>query len=105
MSEDNQLLFTLLRNMKSDTDILLDQLTKGDYLTPDTFANNWALLVRLVEAVNDNLVKPGVAEKLVQADPFLMADLMSLSRAVAIVENFMACETRRAHTDERSGKR
>jgi len=95
-----------LRSLKKDMDVLIRQLSEGDYASPDTFANNWAYLSRLSEGMNVYMTNPGVLDILVRVDLVLAADLLAVSRSVAIIENFMKCAARRAaHTNVQDDSR
>jgi hypothetical protein len=74
-----------------DIDLFFTQLKSGVYASPDTFANNWAHLIRVINEIKPILIKPGVTEALVRTDRQLMTDLQAITHAVEIIENFLAC--------------
>lgn len=85
-----------IRSLKADIDVIFTQLSRGDYASPDTFANNWEHLMRMIEEVEPLLRKPEVMGALASTDLMLAADLLAVSRSVAIIENFITCLARRA---------
>lgn len=93
---DEEVVLSTLRDMKEGLDVLVSQLSTGDYASPDTFANNWAHLSLLSQDISTYLRSPGVMDMIVRTDLLLAADLIAVSRFTAIMENFMACTARRA---------
>ncbi|MDF7787451.1 hypothetical protein P4910_18490 [Pantoea stewartii] len=104
MSEDTPLsrqqsYITAVKSMKSDIDVLYTQLRNGAYSSPDTFANNWAHLMRVVNEMKPLLSEPGVTERLLHTDVLLLADLLALVNSIEIIENFLACLERQAREE------
>jgi len=96
VSDNNQLsgeqrMAAAVKSMKTDIDVLYTQLRKGTYASPDTFANNWAHLIRMVEEMKPLLTKPDVKEALLRSDVLLVADLLAITYSVEIIENFLVC--------------
>ncbi|WP_370417290.1 hypothetical protein AB9Q29_001215 (plasmid) [Pantoea vagans] len=77
--------------LKADVDALLRQLSEGEYLSVDTFANNWihltALYARIQEQMNDRVLM----DRLVRTDLLLTADLMAVGRMIMVMNNFLRC--------------
>ncbi|WP_289368149.1 hypothetical protein [Pantoea stewartii] len=86
---DLHLCLAAIRSMKADIDVIIRQLKSGRYVSTDTFANNWAHLLRMIEEMKPFLVQPGFADMIVRTDMLLMADLLAITHAVEIVRNFM----------------
>lgn len=86
-----QSLIAAVKSMKSDIDVLYAQLRSGTYVSQDTFVNNWAHLIRVVNEMNPLLSEPGVTETLLRTDILLLADLLALANSIEIIENFLAC--------------
>ncbi|KGL53786.1 MULTISPECIES: hypothetical protein [Pantoea] len=107
MSDDNkpsheERLITSVRMMKADMDAIYTQLRDGVYADPDTFVNNWAHLIDRVKQMTPVLREPGVTETLLRIDVLLTAELLAMTHAVGIIENFMRCLEHQ--TTERSHK-
>ncbi|ADO08050.1 hypothetical protein ABEG75_23505 [Pantoea agglomerans] len=85
-----------ITSLKADVDALLRQLSEGEYLSVDTFANNWvhltALYARIQEQMNDRILM----DRLVRTDLLLTADLMAVGRMIMVINNFLRC-TATAH--------
>lgn len=101
MSDENQpsheeKLITAVRMMKADVDAIYTQLRDGTYADPDTFVNNWAHLMDRVKKMTPVLSEPGVTETLLRTDVRLTAELLAMTHAVGIIENFMKCLERQA---------
>ena len=101
MSDENQpsheeKLITAVRMMKADVDAIYTQLRDGTYADPDTFVNNWAHLMDRVKKMTPVLREPGVTETLLRTDVRLTAELLAMTHAVGIIENFMKCLERQA---------
>ncbi|WP_210453390.1 hypothetical protein [Pantoea ananatis] len=101
MSDENQLsheekLITAVRMMKADVDAIYTQLRDGTYADPDTFVNNWAHLMDRVKKMTPVLSEPGVTETLLRTDVRLTAELLAMTHAVGIIENFMRYLERQA---------
>lgn len=77
--------------MKADIELFFTQLRSGTYAHPDTFANNWAHLIRVLSEIRPVLSKPGVIDMLLQTDKQLVSDLQAITSAVEIIDNFLAC--------------
>ncbi|KKW49254.1 hypothetical protein XB02_19145 [Pantoea ananatis] len=92
-----------IRSMKGDVDVIFRQLMTGAYASPDTFANNWAHLIEMVKEMKPFLSQPGVTDRIMQTDAMLMTDLLAITYAVAIVENFLACLERQARGGNSQG--
>ena len=77
--------------LKADVDTLLRQLSEGEYLSVDTFANNWihltALYARIQVQMNDRVLM----DRLVRTDLLLTADLMAVGRMIMVINNFLRC--------------
>lgn len=58
---------------------------------PDTFVNNWAHLIDRVKKMTPVLSEPGVMEALLRTDVMAAAELLAMTHAVGIIENFMRC--------------
>jgi len=82
--------------MKADLDAIYTQLWDGTYADPDTFVNNWAHLMDRVKQMTPVLREPGVTETLLRTDVMLTAELLAMTHAVGIIENFMRCLERHA---------
>jgi len=89
-------LMKAVRSMKADLDAIYTQLRDGTYSDPDTFVNNWAHLIDRVKQMKPVLSEPGVIEALLRADVTTAAELLAMTHAVGIVENFMRCLERQA---------
>ena len=89
-------LITAVRMMKADIDAIYTQLRDGAYADPDTFVNNWAHLMERVKKMKPALSEPGVTETLLRTDVRLTAELLAMTHAVDIIENFMKCLERQA---------
>ena len=88
--------------MKADVDVIYTQLMDGTYADPDTFINNWAHLMDWVKKMKPVLSGPGVTDTLMRVDVRLAADLLAMTHAVQIIENFMRCLEHQAR--ENGGK-
>ena len=77
--------------MKADLDAIYTQLRDGTYADPNTFVNNWAHLIDRVKQMKPVLSEPGVMEALLRTDVMIAAELLAMTHAVGIVENFMRC--------------
>jgi len=77
--------------MKADLNAIYTQLRDGNYADPDTFVNNWAHLMDRVKKMQPVLSVPGVTETLLHMDVRLTAELLAMTHAVGIIENFMKC--------------
>jgi len=86
-----QSLIAAVKSKKSDIDVLYAQLRSGAYASPDTFANNWAHLIRVVNEMKPLLSEAGVTETLLRTDVLLLADLLALVNSIEVIENFLAC--------------
>nr|WP_246872159.1 hypothetical protein [Pantoea ananatis] len=82
--------------MKADVDAIYTQLRDGTYADPDTFVNNWAHLMDRVKKMTPVLSEPGVTETLLRTDVRLTAELLAMTHAVGIIENFMRYLERQA---------
>lgn len=96
MSDDNQphpdvKIMKAVRSMKADLDAIYTQLRDGTYADPDTFVNNWAHLIDRVKKMTPVLSEPGVMEALLRTDVMAAAELLAMTHAVGIIENFMQC--------------
>lgn len=80
-----------LRGLKEGVDFMINQLTRGNYLTTSTFANNLLHLNRAFEPVQARMAVPGVIQALLQEDVLLAADLIATGRAIAMMNNFLVC--------------
>ncbi|MEJ1269048.1 hypothetical protein WDV93_25290 [Pantoea ananatis] len=89
-------LITAVRMMKADVDAIYTQLRDGAYADPDTFVNNWAHLMDRVKQMTPVLSGSGVTETLLRVDVRLTAELLAMTHAVGIIENFMRCLERQA---------
>ncbi|PWK94653.1 hypothetical protein C7431_110149 [Pantoea allii] len=89
-------LITAVRMMKADVDAIYTQLRDGTYADPDTFVNNWTHLMDRVKQMTPVLSEPGVTETLLRTDVRLTAELLAMTHAVGIIENFMRCLERQA---------
>ncbi|MGP2522120.1 hypothetical protein ACTUSX_19820 [Pantoea ananatis] len=89
-------LITAVRMMKADIDAIYTQLRDGAYADPDTFVNNWTHLMERVKKMTPALSEPGVTETLLRTDVLLTAELLAMTHAVGIIENFMKCLERQA---------
>ncbi|WP_282497951.1 hypothetical protein [Pantoea stewartii] len=90
-SSPEQRYLVAARSIKADIDLFFAQLRSGAYASPDTFANNWAHLIRVINEIRPILSEPGVTETLLQKDRQLMTDLQAIACAVEIIENFLVC--------------
>lgn len=84
-------LMKAVRSMKADLDAIYTQLRDGTYADPDTFVNNWAHLIDRVNKMTPVLSEPGVMEVLLRTDVMAAAELLAMTHAVGIIENFMRC--------------
>nr|WP_226375826.1 hypothetical protein [Pantoea stewartii] len=82
--------------MKADIDAIYTQLRDGAYADPNTFVNNWAHLMERIKKMKPALSEPGVTETLLRTDVRLTAELLAMTHAVDIIENFMKCLERQA---------
>lgn len=103
MSEtDEQAYHQTVLRLKANVDVVFEQLKSGDYVSPDTFANNLQHLLRMAEEVQPYLEHPGLIERLAATDLMLTADLLGIVSSVNIMGNFIACLSRQAgkHTSD-----
>ncbi|MDF7788011.1 hypothetical protein P4910_21405 [Pantoea stewartii] len=87
-----QLHQTLLA-LKEGVDFMVNQLTRGNYLSTTTFANNLLHLNRAFEPIQTQMSLPGVVGWLLREDVLLAADLIATGRAIAMMNNFLVCVT------------
>ncbi len=80
-----------IADLKEDVDVLLRQLSKGEYQTIDTFANNWIHLTALYEKIQVHMNNHVMMAKLVRTDLLLTADLLAVGRMITVLGNFMRC--------------
>ncbi|QZY97689.1 hypothetical protein [Pantoea dispersa] len=86
-------MYKTLRALKEGVDFMVNQLIRGNYLTPSTFANNLIHLNRAFEPVQARMAMPDVMALLLREDVLLAADLMATGRAIAMMNNFLVCVT------------
>ncbi|MCS3403191.1 MULTISPECIES: hypothetical protein [Pantoea] len=86
-------MYKTLSAMKERVDFMVNQLTRGNYLTSSTFANNLLHLSRAFEPIHARMAVPGVMELLLREDVLLAADLIATGRAIAMMNNFLVCVT------------
>lgn len=77
--------------LKADVDVLLCQLSEGEYLSVDTFANNWVHLTALYEKIQEQMNDRVLMDRLVSTDLLLTADLMAVGRMIMVMNNFLRC--------------
>lgn len=80
-----------IADLKADVDVLLSQLSEGEYLTVDTFANNWIHLTALYEKVQAQMNDRIMMDRLIRTDLMLTADLLAVGRMITVLDNFMRC--------------
>lgn len=84
-------LISRIGGLKQDVDILLQQLSEGEYLSVDTFANNWIHLTQLYSQIQAHMNDRALMDKLVRSDLLLAADLLAVGRMIAVMDNFLRC--------------
>ncbi|MDH2065686.1 hypothetical protein [Pantoea sp. GD03673] len=84
-------LISRIGGLKQDVDILLQQLSEGEYLSVDTFANNWIHLTQLYSRIQEHMSNRALMDKLVHSDLLLAADLLAVGRMIAVMDNFLRC--------------
>ncbi|MCX3311008.1 hypothetical protein ORN12_18785 [Pantoea vagans] len=80
-----------IADLKADVDVLLSQLSEGEYLTVDTFANNWIHLTALYEKIQAQMNDRILMDRLIRTDLMLAADLLAVGRMITVLDNFMRC--------------
>ncbi len=80
-----------ITSLKADMDVLLCQLSEGEYLSVDTFANNWMHLTALYAKIQAQMNDRVLMDRLVRADLLLTADLMAVGRMIMVINNFLRC--------------
>lgn len=80
-----------LADLKADVDVLLRQLSEGEYLTVSTFANNWMHLTVLYGKIQAQMNDRVLMDRLVRTDLLLTADLLAIGRMITVMNNFMRC--------------
>ncbi|MEN4546210.1 hypothetical protein [Pantoea agglomerans] len=85
-----------ITSLKADVDALLQQLSEGEYLSVDTFANNWVHLTTLYAKIQEQMNDRILMDRLVRTDLLLTADLMAVGRMIMVINNFLRC-TATAH--------
>ncbi len=80
-----------LLSLKESVDSMVNQLTKGHYLTTSTFANNLLHFSRSFEPIQKLLSNSDVLEMLLREDVMLAADLIATCRTIAMMNNFLNC--------------
>jgi len=80
-----------ISGLKDDMDILLQQLSEGEYLSVDIFANNWIHLTQLYSQIQSHMDDRTLMDQLVRSDLLLAADLMAVGRMITVMDNFMRC--------------
>ncbi|WP_235765206.1 hypothetical protein [Pantoea agglomerans] len=80
-----------IADLKAEFDVLLCQLSEGEYLTVDTFANNWIHLTTLYEKIQAQMNDRILMDRLIRTDLLLAADLLAVGRMITVLDNFMRC--------------
>lgn len=80
-----------ISEMKEDTDVLLQQLSEGEYLSVGAFANNWNHLTRLYSQIQAHMSDCVLMDQLIRRDLLLAADLLAVGRMIAVMDNFLRC--------------
>ncbi|MEN4739086.1 hypothetical protein ABEH94_22690 [Pantoea agglomerans] len=80
-----------ITSLKADVDTLLRQLSEGEYLSVDTFANNWIHLTALYAGIQVQMNDRVLMDQLVRTDLLLTADLMAVGRMIMVINNFLRC--------------
>lgn len=75
--------------LKADVDVLLGQLSEGEYLSVDTFANNWVHLTSLYEKIQLQMNDRNLMDRLIRTDLLLAADLIAVGRMIMVINNFL----------------
>ncbi|AMG58442.1 hypothetical protein [Pantoea vagans] len=88
-STDTADLISRIGGLKQDVDILLQQLSEGEYLSMDTFANNWIHLTELYSRIQAHMSDRTLMDKRVRSDLLLAADLLAVGRMIAVMDNFL----------------
>lgn len=78
-----------IADLKADVDFLLFQLSEGEYLSLDTFANNWVHLTSLYEKIQLQMNDQILMDRLVRTDLLLTADLLAVGRMIMVINNFL----------------
>lgn len=86
-------MYKTLRALKEGVYFMVNQLTRGNYLSTSTFANNLLHLNRAFEPVQARMAVPGVMALVLREDVILAADLLATGRAIAMMNNFLVCVT------------
>lgn len=77
--------------LRVDVNFLMKQLSEGEYLSLDTFANNWVHLMRLYASIQRHMNDAQLMDILVRTDLLLAADLMAVGRIIEVMNNFLRC--------------
>ncbi|TPV23658.1 hypothetical protein [Pantoea anthophila] len=80
-----------ITSLKADVDALLRQLSEGEYVSVDTFANNWVHLTALYAKIQEQMNDRVLMDRLVRTDLLLTADLMAVGRMIMVMNNFLRC--------------
>ncbi|OWS77094.1 hypothetical protein CBW22_02925 [Pantoea sp. VS1] len=80
-----------ITSLKADVDALLRQLSEGEYLSIDTFANNWVHLTALYARIQAQMNDRVLMDRMVRTDLLLTADLIAVGRMIMVINNFMRC--------------
>jgi hypothetical protein len=94
MTYDRHIIFAgtdRITSLKADVDALLRQLSEGEYLSVDTFANNWVHLTALYAKIQEQMNDRVLMDRLVRTDLLLTADLMAVGRMIMVMNNFLRC--------------
>lgn len=86
VSED---IISRISALKFDVNFLMGQLSEGEYLSVDTFANNWVHLIRMYAGIQEHMNDPELMNFLVHTDVLLTADLMAVGRIIGVINNFL----------------
>jgi len=80
-----------ITSLKADVDALLRQLSEGEYVSVDTFANNWVHLMTLYAKIQEQMNDRVLMDRLVRTDLLLTADLMAVGRMIMVINNLLRC--------------
>ncbi|BCQ42412.1 hypothetical protein ERHA54_50150 (plasmid) [Erwinia rhapontici] len=89
-------LLSRISSLKVDVNFLMEQLSEGEYLSVDTFANNWVHLIRMYAGIQEHMKDPKLMDILVHTDLLLAADLMAVGRIIEVLNNFLRCAVKQS---------
>ena len=100
-SSSSEDLLSRICALKSDVNFLMKQLSEGEYLSLDTFANNWVHLMRLYTGIQHHMNDAELMDVVVRTDVLLAADLMAVGRIIEVMNNVLRCAAKQASDSAR----